>query len=299
MGLNQIENCDLCSIYDAGPMTEAEIENWRCIWWCVYCLDSYSNIAIGAPFLVDLESIDTSLVRRSCEDGEVPNVPKLFLPDDLSQLWRVAQEVVSRPGEKGFNMHIITTTILRQAGSTLTLRCTKKRVHTKAEALRSALASLRLALPPGCLNPAQNALTAESSAHHATRLTNLLHLHMTRLIISVPRDFGIDETNWLDGWQQSLASCQDIVKIIEQWNNQFSSRVDPAICLIVLYALWVMNLHRRCITDATSPLLASLARAENIMLLFLEQFSRIWTLPSVLIRKSATTQAPYFAANVR
>ncbi|KAI1370324.1 hypothetical protein F4677DRAFT_457932 [Hypoxylon crocopeplum] len=284
MGLNQIEIPSLCSAYDAGLATEDEIENWRYVWWCVYCLDSYSNISLGAPFIIDLESINTALVRRPYTDEEVPDLPKLFLPDDEDQLWRTAQDVVSSLCEKEFNIHIITTTILRQAGKILRLRATRKPVHSKVAALRSSLAALRLALPPRYLNPSRNVLIAESEAHHHIRLTNLLHLHMSRLIVALPQDFKANEGEWLYGWQQSLETCQDIVLIIEQWNNQFSSRVDPAICLIAFVALWVTNLQRRCLMDATGLLSDGLVRAESILLLFLEQFSRMWALPSILIQ---------------
>lgn len=285
MGLNQIEITEMCSAYDSRLITEDEIENWRYAWWCVYCLDSYSNISFSAPFLVELESINTSLVRRSFADSEVPNLPKIFLPDNVDELWKAVQRVISGPGEREFNIHIITTTILRQAGIVLRLRCAKKRVRDKTTILKNTLTSLRLALPPGYLNPSRNALAAESSAHHHTRLTNLLHLHMTRLLISLPEDFRNNETEWLNGWQHSLSSCQDITLVVEQWNNQFSSQVDPAICLIIFMAIWITNLQRRCIADSASPLLAHLTQAENMMLLFLEQFSRMWALPHILIRK--------------
>lgn len=288
MGLNQLEVNDMCSAYGSRLMAEDEIEDWRYAWWCVYCLDSYSNISFSAPFLVELESINTALVRRTLDDGEVPNLPKIFLPDSVDDLWRTAQKVISSPCEREFNIHIITTTILRQAGIVLRLRCTQKRVRDKTISLKNTLASLRLALPPGYLNPTRNALASESSAHHHTRLTNLLHLHMTRLLISLPQDFKDNEEEWMNGWQQSLESCQDIALIVEQWNNQFSSRVDPAICLIIFMTIWITNLQRRCIADSASPLLSHLAQAENMMLLFLEQFSRIWALPHILIRKYVT-----------
>lgn len=285
MGLNQIENPDLCSAYDAELASEDEIEDWRYVWWCLYCLDSYSNISLGAPFVVDLESINTALVRRSTTDDGAPESPKLFLPDEVDQLWRTAQDVVLNRFTREFNIHIVTTTILRQAGNLLRLRMMKKPVNHKTEVLKSNLASLRLALPPRYLNPVRNVLIDELGLQHHARLTNMMHLHMTRLLINLPHDIQADEAEWLDCWQQTLEACQDIVSVVEQWNNQYSPRVDPAICIIAFVALWITNLHRRCIVDATSPLLPSLAQAENILLLFLEQFSMMWALPKMLIRK--------------
>ncbi|KAI1389083.1 uncharacterized protein F4822DRAFT_404901 [Hypoxylon trugodes] len=284
MGLNQIENPELCSAYDAGVATEDEIEDWRYVWWCVYCFDSYSNMSLGTPFIVDTESITTALVRRSSDDDHVPPLPKLFLPDDIGELWRTTQEVMSSSGETEFNLNILTTTVLRQAGNILRFRYTKKQVKNKAEILTSNLASLRLALPRHFLNPARNALIAESSLCHHIRLTSLFRLHMTRLIIFLPQDFAADKTEWLNNWQQILGACQDVVTVVEQWNNQFSSHVDPAICLIAFVTLWITNLHRRCIPGIVSPLMNSLLRAENNLILFLEQFSRMWALPKLLLQ---------------
>ncbi|KAI1084697.1 hypothetical protein F5B20DRAFT_522871 [Whalleya microplaca] len=285
MGLNQIENPDLCSAFDIRIVSEDDIEDWRYIWWCVFCLDSYSNISSGSPFIIDLESINTALPKRSnIADEVIPDRPKLFLPDNVDQLWKTSQDIVSRNCVVDFNIHMVTTTILRQAGTLLRLRSERKRLYSRAAVLKNSLASLRLSLPPRYLNPARNALRSESGADHHIRLTNILHLHMTRLVISLPQDLEANETIWMDNWQQALETCQDIALVIEQWNNQFSPRVDPAICLIVFAALWISNLHRRCITDATSPLLASLRQNENILLLFLEQFSSIWALPKLLIK---------------
>ncbi|KAI2616333.1 hypothetical protein GGR54DRAFT_610514 [Hypoxylon sp. NC1633] len=294
IGLNQIENLALCSAFDSELTTEDDVEDWRYVWWCLYCLDSYSNISLGAPFVIDLESINTALARRSSTDDKVPDSPKLFLPDEEGQLWKTAQVVLSSTCEREFNIHIITTTILRQAGHVLRLRAIRKRVTDKLVNLRSNLASLRLALPPRYLNPTRNALTAERAIHHHLRLTNVLHLHMTRLIIMLPQDFKVDEAGWLDDWQQSLDTCHDIVSIVEQWNNQFSSRVDPAICFIAFVALWVLNLHRRCFIDANSPLLDKLIRSENLLLLFLEHFSKMWAMPNILLKlfRASSTYGP-------
>ncbi|KAL7623759.1 hypothetical protein AAE478_005312 [Parahypoxylon ruwenzoriense] len=154
-------------VYDAESATEDEIESWRYVWWCVYCLDSYTNISLGFPFVIDLESINTALVRRACaEDGAIPNTPKPFLPDEVDDLWRTIQEVSSSACEREFNIHIITTTLIRQTGTILRLRVTKKRVADKVKALKSSPPSLRLCLPLRYLNPTRNDLAGDSSARH-------------------------------------------------------------------------------------------------------------------------------------
>ncbi|OTB01146.1 hypothetical protein M426DRAFT_25859 [Hypoxylon sp. CI-4A] len=286
MDLNQIEDPDLCSIYET-PVTDNDIEDWRYVWWFVYSLDSYSNMSLGTPFVVDMESINTALVRRSLTDEEVPNSPKLFLPEDLGRLWKTAQDILSSASVRGgsqFSLFIITTTILRQAGNALRLRITKKQVHSKMETLKGHLASLRLALPQNFLNPARNVLTIESGLDQHARLTSILHLHMARSIISLPQNFEGSPSAWLDDWQKNLETCQDIASVAAEWNSQFSSCVDPACCVIAFVALRVINLHRRCITDTDSALLERLTQDENILSLFLEQFASIWGLPRILLQ---------------
>lgn len=104
-----------------------------------------------------------------------------------------------------------------------------KRLHTKITALKVALAALRLSLPSSYLNPTRNALAGESCIDHHMRLTNILHMHMARLIVSIPHGFDENETEFAQGWLDSLGLCQMIVSVVEQWDNQHSPRIDPAI----------------------------------------------------------------------
>ncbi|KAI1471118.1 uncharacterized protein F4812DRAFT_449369 [Daldinia caldariorum] len=284
LGLNQIENPDLCSAFDQELVTEDEIEDWRYVWWCVYRLDSYSNIAFGTPFIVDGESINSALIRRSLYDEIVPSSPKLFLTDDIDQLWRTLQDVVSNYCGRELNIHILTTAMLRHAGNVLTLKATRKCVDSKTVILGDAVTSVLLALPSGYLNPKRNVLAAESDIHHCIRVTNILHLHFTRLIACSPSNLYTDEAQWFDCWQQSLEICRDIVSVIDEWTDQFWTRVDPALCLIVFKALWVTNLHRRSATNGEPALISALAFAESTLVLFLEKFSKIWTLPKTLLQ---------------
>ncbi|KAI0019448.1 hypothetical protein F4780DRAFT_445767 [Xylariomycetidae sp. FL0641] len=291
LGLNQIENPGLCSAFNAAITTEDEIEDWRYVWWCVYCFDSYSNITSGAPLVIELEGINTALVRRSyAEDIAAPfSMPKLQLPDDIDHLWSTTQEVLSSGCIVNYNIHMVTTTILREAGSLFRLRTEGKRLPSRTANLKSAFTPLRLALPPRYLTPARNVLRAETSADHHMRLTNILHLHMVRIVILMPPDIRNDESGWMDKWQQILEACQDVVQVIEQWNNHFSPRVDPAICFIIFFALCLLNLHRRSMQDTSGPLLANLRQGENVLRIFLEHFSSIWTLPKFLLEQYRKT----------
>ncbi|RYP22860.1 hypothetical protein DL765_001456 [Monosporascus sp. GIB2] len=292
-GLHQIENPKLCSAFEVKSETEDVIENWRYVWWCIYCLDSYSNISAGTPFIVDEESINTALPRRPFnQDITSPwtaSSPKVFLPDGPGELWEVAQEITSYGDINGFNIHMVTATMLRNAGAVLRLRSEKGpgRHRTRIADLKRNLASLRLALPPRYLNPTRNVLKSEVPPDHHVRLTNILHLHMARIILGLPDGLSAGEEEWMENWQQTLEASQDVVRVVEQWDNQFSAHVDPAICFIVFFALAILNLHRRSSIDESPELANTISQSERILMLFLEQFSSLWTLPRFLAGKSA------------
>ncbi|KAI1480720.1 hypothetical protein F4774DRAFT_69530 [Daldinia eschscholtzii] len=300
LGLDQIENPDLCSAFDHQVATEDEIEDWRYIWWCIYRLDSYSNISLGTPFVVDVESLNSALIRRSLSDEIVPSSPKVFLTDDIDQLWKPLQDVVLSYCGRELNIHILTTAMLRHAGNVLTLKATRKCVDSKMALLKDAVTSVLLALPSGYLNPKRNVLAAESDIHHCIRVTNILHLHFTRLIACLPLNSHVVESQWLDCWQQSLGVCQDIVSVVNEWTDQFWTRVDPALCLIIFKALWVTNLHRRCTVVVEPSLISVLDHSEQTLLLFLERFSKIWALPRTLLQlfKNSSGNGPLTYAEV-
>ncbi|KAI5921912.1 hypothetical protein F4810DRAFT_675610 [Camillea tinctor] len=287
MGLNHIENPELCSAFDIASTTEDEIEDWRSLFWCIYALDCYSNVTCGAPFMIDLDSINTALIRRSItDDADVPSsMPKIYLPDNVDQLWKTVQDILSNGCAVDYNIHMVTTTMLRQTGKVLRLRTEGKNLAYQVPALKNILATIRLSLPPRYCNPSRNVLKDESSSDHHFRLTNILHLHMARYILIMPRDMITNEAEWMENWQQALEACQDIVGVVEHWHNHFSPRVDPAICFIAYSALIMLDLHRRSVIASASPLLASLDRGIKVLLLFLEHFANMWAVPKLLIQQ--------------
>ncbi|GAP83804.2 putative NADPH-dependent 1-acyldihydroxyacetone phosphate reductase [Rosellinia necatrix] len=295
VGVNQIDNPDLCSAFDSATATEDDIEDWRYLFWCIYCLDSYSNISVGTPFVVELESINTALAR-SCH-GQAHTIQtsasKVFLPDDVEDIWKTAKHVVSNGILVNYNLHMVTTTALRQAGYIMRLRASGDRRLIKIEAFKGALAALRLSLPSRYLNPTRNVLGGESCIDHHIRLTNILHLHMTSLIIAISTRLDGNEAAFVQNWLESLESCQHIVSVVGQWDNQHSPRIDPAICLIIYSALYFLELHRRSTTDPTASLVASLDHGQNLLVLFLEQFSSMWAVPRILLQQFKKTQGKY------
>ncbi|KAI0161530.1 hypothetical protein GGR57DRAFT_361092 [Xylariaceae sp. FL1272] len=113
VGVNQIDSSrDLCSAFDASLASEDDVEDWRYLFWCMYCLDTYANFTFGTPFVIELESINTSLVRRSAQGTDnlalVSNA-KIFLPDEIDDIWKTAKDVVSHTSTANFNIHLITT----------------------------------------------------------------------------------------------------------------------------------------------------------------------------------------------
>ena len=99
--LHQIDHGDDISKFGDKFMTEDEIEDWKQVWWCIYCLDSYSSFSTGTPYLVELESLNTSLPEpltvSSCGvPREQPN--PLLLSPEISGLWEITRRVVKRGG---------------------------------------------------------------------------------------------------------------------------------------------------------------------------------------------------------
>jgi hypothetical protein len=68
-GLHQIDNSDRFSAFERDSMSKDELDEWRRVWWFIYCLDSYSNITAATPFVVENDSVKTALV------ASVPNRP--------------------------------------------------------------------------------------------------------------------------------------------------------------------------------------------------------------------------------
>ncbi|KAF2269841.1 hypothetical protein CC78DRAFT_574715 [Lojkania enalia] len=286
VGLDRIETLR-ARYLDWGSANEADIQEWRLVWWCVYRLDSYSNISSGTPYLVEQETICTALIRDNL--NAVPDFPgssdQLCLPSQPSDLWKILPSLVSNPETSLYNIHIVTIAALRQAGTATRLRFLQSPEKTIASLsnLERSLSALRLALPSNHLNPNRNAFLNETGSAHHERLVTVLHLLMARLLTSILMCFRPGEDGWLTGWQQALESCQNIASIAEQWNGSFSVQVDPAIAFVLFTALIFLHIHKRLGMGPSTAAQSSIEHCETILLLQLEQFGRIWTLPRLLI----------------
>lgn len=292
-GLHQLDNPMYCPLIRSGRADSGDIEAWRYVWWCVYCLDSYSNVTAATPFLVEINSIGTALIVPPVEvllarGGEWPNL--IFLPPEPDMLWKTTKDIMDAGGDTYFNIYIITTTILREASLLHRLRtqnpafteCFQRRLS----AVSDHIASLRLALPAYYLNPARNVLADESIHAHASRLTCICHLQMAQIFSLLPPHMQLSEPAFRQTWQQVLESCEAVVSVIRAWNGSYSSCIEPAICFIVHGVLLLFHLHYQSSPESDAELRRRLQIQTNVLLLFLEQFGTLWSLPKFLLGKS-------------
>jgi hypothetical protein len=284
IGLHQLDNFDQPPSLLFMCINENEKEAWRRIWWFIYALDSYSNITAGTPFLLERESTRTALpMPISIFDLEATH--SLLFLDEPEVLWKTVREIFSRNIEVNHNLHIVTTTILNEAATLQRLlkQNPTAKLRTRLSTLEDHLSAIRLALAPRYLEPARNVIQDESSADYHARMICVLHLHVSRVLLTMPIHAAQSDGDRQSQWQRTREYCSDIVAVIRQWDSTHSLSVDPAICLIVFAALSLLNLHSRY-----SPLVGSIASErleldKTVLLLFLEQFGYYWELPKHLI----------------
>lgn len=288
MGLHQLDSADAHPPLEADSPGFDEADEWRYVWWCIYCLDSYSNIVVATPFVVERESIRTALVATSLEGSQTSlGTQKRFLPPDTRSLWKVSGEMGrnNTPGAY-FNMHIVTTTLLREAATIYRLRrqSTSETLYDRHSRFEDHVSAVILSLPPEFLSETRNVFANETSVSHHARLICLLHLRTARLLNAMV--LGTDELAWTHCFQQTLPYAQDIVAIVRQWDSRYCSTVDPAICFIVFSVLVLLHLHCICDENAQFEILERLETEKTLLLLFLDQFGRTWALPRSLKGKN-------------
>ncbi|KAH7409620.1 putative fungal-specific transcription factor [Cadophora sp. MPI-SDFR-AT-0126] len=285
-GLHQLDNQDQCPLFDINVISDAEIEEWRSLWWCIYCLDSYCNITAATPFVVELDSVKTGLVQNSqTADRQFISEGPIFLPAETELLWKTSRDITSRGGDFNFNIHIVTTTMLRGSArlSRLWRQNPSDRLRLRFDALKNDLSAIRLSLPTRYFNLARDVLLNESNTEHHARLTSILHLHASRFLLLFHVHLQENESEWLDCWRRTLEYCDDMVLVVREWDAQQCLSVDPAICFIISQALMIIHLHAQDVANLEPELQARLQSHKDLLLLFLEQFATIWNLPRFLI----------------
>ncbi|KAB5511433.1 hypothetical protein GE09DRAFT_689788 [Coniochaeta sp. 2T2.1] len=285
MGLDQIDKMHHAS-QKWRAMSERELEEWRLVWWCVYCLDSYANVTTGMPYGVDERLISTVLPRGKVTiGGRRLSLP--YPPEGLLEMVRIIL-TESPPEVVPQEINIISITILRHVGRAIQLHAvaSAEELVPYVQNAERRLCALRLALPVNFFNPKRNAFAAESGPAHHFRLVTIQHILMAQILICISYCRHLEEgDDWLRSWQQVLELCQDITAIAKQWNGSFCPRVDPALCIIVFVSLIFLDLqlkHAAGRGDAAA-LQVEIAHCQTILLLFLEKFAESWTLPRLLI----------------
>jgi len=208
-GLHQIDHPQQCQLYASNVMNTEEKEEWRRLWWCIYCLDSYCNITASTPFVIELDSVRTALIPDSI-DITGRHQPALFLPPDTDRLWETCKAVSAHPGDCYVNVHIVTTTLLRKAGKLLRLwvQNPTPQIDEGFQLLDDHLSAVRLALFPRFFNVSRDIVKGESPPEHHARLICNLHMHATRLLVSMPRSSVSGEECWRHRWAGVLECCE-------------------------------------------------------------------------------------------
>lgn len=286
MGLDRLDIIQSVSP-EWSNVSDADLQNWKLVWWCVYRLDSYANLSSGTPYQVDERLVNTSLNHQTqLSQGPIapcrlPHDPR-GLPDLLLYVKTGSESSLL------FNIHLITVTVLRQFGRAMSIRYLVPHEILTANLLDAerTLSAIRLALPRNFLNPGRNAFMNESSTNHHARLVPVLQLHMAQLLAALASCYYLPEgDDWTLSWQRVLETCQNIAGVAEKWDSNYTLTVDPALSLISLTALVFLDIHKKYTESTNTHLISEIENCELLLLLQLEQFSAHWKLPSLLIRK--------------
>ncbi|OJJ36346.1 hypothetical protein ASPWEDRAFT_49871 [Aspergillus wentii DTO 134E9] len=285
IGLDRLEN--MCALYpDWSAIGKEDLQEWRSVWWCIYRLDSYTNLSSGTPYVIEDGLVNTSLIlgQSNWSSNGTDAFQELYLPLDSEGLWKLVPTVTSHPETLLTNIHIITVAAMRQAGLVSRVHLLRPQEETIARLanVERHLAALRLALPPGWLNPKRNAFSDETHAGHHARLITVFHLFMAQLLLSILGCGRTREDEWLMSWQRVLETCQDIASIAAQWDGSFCLQVDPAITFTIFTALIFIDLHRKSTAISTPSLLSQIDHDRTVLRLHLEQYASFWTLPRLL-----------------
>jgi hypothetical protein len=293
LGIDKLER--LPTFYpDWAAISNDELQEWRLLWWCIYKIDSYTNLAAGTPYLIDKDFINTALMmshpRTLSSNGRADDSKTVYLPTSSQGLWEVIPAITSDPGTFLANIHIVTVTAMRDIALVGRIYFLREHTGTVEEAFREAgrqLSALRLALPFGWLNTDRNALAGESQSNHHARLVTIFHLSFAELFLGVLNCRGEEGDGWTRNWQKVLENCQNVARAAAQWDSSFCVRVDPAINLVLLTALIFLEIHKKTtVSSGAVNLESSIKHDQTIIRLLLDQFAKIWTLPRLIICKN-------------
>ncbi|RDH19644.1 hypothetical protein M747DRAFT_315774 [Aspergillus niger ATCC 13496] len=274
IGLDRLEHIRVLYA-DWSTVSDEDIQEWRALWWRIYRLDTYANLASGTPYLIDDTLIDTSFnLSQTANPSHA-----IFLPPNSAGLAELLPAITSDPETLLDNIHNITIASMRQAGLMIRIHMLRWQAGMLSQitAVDRQLTTLRLALPPGWLNPHRNAFINESPLAHHARLITVYHLRMAQLLLSVAECSARRADDWLSAWQRVLETCQDIAGLASQWDSAYCMTVDPAITFTIFTTLIFLDLQRKCELVATDDLHSSIDHDITVLHLQLKHFGTIWT----------------------
>ncbi|KAJ5535567.1 hypothetical protein N7513_008753 [Penicillium frequentans] len=151
IGLDRLDHIRL--LYpDWSMVSDEDIQEWRALWWCIYRLDTYSNLASGTPYQIDDTVINTFFTFSETKSGS----QGISLPPNSDGLSELLPAITSDPGALLDNIHNVTIATMRQAGIVLRMHMLRWRAGILAQLAKveRQLTTLRVALPPRLAQPA-------------------------------------------------------------------------------------------------------------------------------------------------
>ncbi|KAL7655764.1 hypothetical protein ACMYSQ_004906 [Aspergillus niger] len=274
IGLDRLERIRVLYT-DWSTVSDEDIQEWRALWWRIYRLDTYANLASGTPYLIDDALIDTSFILSQTTNPS----HEIYLPPYSAGLADLLPAITADPETLLDNIHNISIATMRQAGLIIRMHMLRWQAGMLSQitAVNRQLTTLRLALPPGWLNPHRNAFINETPLAHHARLITVYLLRMAQLLLSVAECSARRADDWLSAWQRVLETCQDIAGLASQWDSAFCLTVDPAITFTIFTTLIFLDLQRKCGFVATDDLRSSIDHDITVLHLQLRHFGTIWT----------------------
>lgn len=278
-----------CGITDA-PTTSfvRDKEEWRLVWWCIFRLDTHSNIATAAPFVIGLNSIKTALVpSSSCAlmGNQLQPGSLIFLAEDTESISDTVYEIFSIGEAVTINMYIVAITIVREAAGLHTLAkqgCSGK-LFSRLEALGQHIYNTYLALPASFTNMSRQILLSETPVEYNARLVCLSQLQTALLFLTMSLYLNSGESDRLLHWRRLLERVEILTSIVAHLDTQYLSVVEPSLAFLTYGMLGMLSVHARCELRSQIELRTSVEVMEDVLKHFLEGFAANWNLANVLL----------------
>lgn len=290
-GLHQIDNPAISTTVSANCWTQEELDEWRYVWWCIFCLDSVSNAVAATPYCIESEGTRTALPRSPLArslDPLVDNVPLIFLPAETSEMWETTKMIMETSKNRTFDMYILTTLLIRETHSLRRLRTyiPSPRLKARQAALYGHIKAICSALPPSYRMPDRNGAANETALEHHERLVSLVHLEVARMNNLLPVSLLVDgEREWLDSWILNLEHCESLATVASHFDVRQVCNVNPAICFILMVTLMLLHCHKLCGMHEQPDLAWRVDSHQNALMQLMQQFAKTWELPGILIGK--------------